>query len=278
MCQAVVMSARVSDGLYELVVTESLRQRITQSTDAFAELQDITPEVVDRALTNHVSRQLADRISAADDLGAKVDIANAVLAAIDMTDPDPVHSPPQELLSVHRDQSRIAGLARTRSRLGETTLLTNATGDAAINVEVGAELRTADSVDLVCAFIRWTGIRTLLGGLAEAHSRGVPIRVLTTTYTGTTEREALDRLVREFGAEVRISYETQSTRLHAKAWLFRRATGFGTAYVGSSNLTKAAMVDGLEWNVRVSEARDPHVLQKFRTTFESYWSSGSFIP
>ena len=77
---------------------------------------------------------------------------------------------------------------------------------------------------------------------------------------------------------MRISYETQSTRLHAKAWLFRRATGFGTAYVGSSNLTKAAMVDGLEWNVRVSEARDPQVLQKFRTTYESYWSSGSFIP
>ena len=244
----------------------------------FAELRDITPDVIDRALTAQISHRVLNRLREQDESGAKVDFANQVLAAIDSADLDQIGAPAQELLSVHRDGARIGGLTRARGRVGETSLLTNGSGDAAINVEVGAELRTADSVDLVCAFIRWTGIRTLIDGLAEASARGIPIRVLTTTYTGTTEREALDRLVREFGAEVRISYETQSTRLHAKAWLFQRKTGFGTAYVGSSNLTRAAMVDGLEWNVRISEARDPHVLDKFQTTFESYWSSGTFIP
>jgi superfamily II DNA or RNA helicase/HKD family nuclease len=276
--EATAMPDSLSDGLYELVVTDSLRQRITHSSDAFAELQDISPDTLDRALTAHVSQQILARLGGAESPAAKVAIVNQVLADLASPEADPVPTPPQELLSVHRDQTRVGGLPRTHGRLGETNLLTNAAGDAAINVEVGAELRTADAVDLVCAFIRWTGIRTLLPGLSEARDRGIPIRILTTTYTGTTERAALDRLVREFGADIRISYETQSTRLHAKAWLFRRETGFGTAYVGSSNLTKAAMVDGLEWNVRVSEARDPQVLEKFQTTYESYWSSGSFIP
>jgi superfamily II DNA or RNA helicase/HKD family nuclease len=273
------MSDSLPDGLYELVITDSLRRRIAESPDAFSELRDLSPEVLDRALSAHVSDRMLGHLQQATDAAHKVALVNSLLQALDAAKGgDPVAEPPKELLSIHRDNSRIGGLPRTHGRIGETGLLTNAAGDASINVEVGAELRTADSVDLVCAFIRWTGIRTLLAGLTEAHARGVPIRVLTTTYTGTTEREALDRLVREFGAEVRISYETQSTRLHAKAWLFRRATGFGTAYVGSSNLTKAAMVDGLEWNVRVSEARDPQVLEKFHTTYESYWSSGSFIP
>lgn len=272
------MSDSLRDGLYESVVTSSLRADIENATDVFAELRDITPDVIDRALTAQISHRVLNRLREQDESGAKVDFANQVLAAIDSADLDQIGAPAQELLSVHRDGARIGGLTRARGRVGETSLLTNGSGDAAINVEVGAELRTADSVDLVCAFIRWTGIRTLIDGLAEASARGIPIRVLTTTYTGTTEREALDRLVREFGAEVRISYETQSTRLHAKAWLFQRKTGFGTAYVGSSNLTRAAMVDGLEWNVRISEARDPHVLDKFQTTFESYWSSGTFIP
>ena len=272
------MSDSLRDGLYESVVTSSLRADIENATDVFAELRDITPDVIDRALTAQISHRVLNRLREQDESGAKVDFANQVLAAIDSADLDQIGAPAQELLSVHRDGARIGGLTRARGRDGETSLLTNGSGDAANNVEVGAELRTADSVDLVCAFIRWTGIRTLIDGLAEASARGIPIRVLTTTYTGTTEREALDRLVREFGAEVRISYETQSTRLHAKAWLFQRKTGFGTAYVGSSNLTRAAMVDGLEWNVRISEARDPHVLDKFQTTFESYWSSGTFIP
>lgn len=276
--KAAPMSDSLSDGLYELVVTDALLRRIDASADAFAEVSDIAPDAIEQALTTHVSARLLERLRQIAEPASKIALANAVLADIDAAKPGFVPTPARELLSIHRDKARLGGLARTQGRVGETGLLTNAAGDAAINVEVGAELRTADSVDLVCAFIRWTGIRTLLPGLLEARERRVPLRILTTTYTGTTEREALDRLVREFGAEVRISYETHSTRLHAKAWLFGRQTGFGTAYVGSSNLTKAAMVDGLEWNVRVSEARDPHVLEKFSTTFESYWASGTFIP
>ena len=75
------------------------------------------------------------------------------------------------------------------------------------------------------------------------------------------------------GAKVKVSYDTQSTRLHAKAWLFRRQTGFSTAYIGSSNLSKSALIDGVEWNVRLSEVGSPDVLEKFDATFSSYWAS-----
>src|SRR4029079_6305791 len=101
------------------------------------------------------------------------------------------------------------------------------------------------------------------------------LRVLTTIYTGSTEKEALDRL-RDLGREVRVSYDTTTTRLHAKAWLFHRASGFSTAYIGSSNLTHSAQVSGLEWNVRVSAARNPSVVEKMGAVFESYWNSGDF--
>jgi superfamily II DNA or RNA helicase len=101
--------------------------------------------------------------------------------------------------------------------------------------------------------------------------------VLTTTYTGSTEQRALDQLT-EFGADVRLSYDLSTTRLHAKAWLFHRRTGFSTAYVGSSNLTHAAQVTGLEWNVRASSARNPDVVDKFTAVFDSYWANGDFVP
>ena len=100
--------------------------------------------------------------------------------------------------------------------------------------------------------------------------------MITTTYMGATDPSALDRLVREFGAEVKIQYDAQRTRLHAKAWMFRRRTNFDTAYVGSSNLSRAALLDGVEWNVRLSRVGTPALLAKFEATFDTYWNDPSF--
>ena len=81
-----------------------------------------------------------------------------------------------------------------------------------------------------------------------------------------TDRRAIDELVR-MGADVRVSYDTRMTRLHAKAWLFNRGH-LSTAYIGSSNLSKSALVDGLEWNVRISRSEQPHLIDTFAATFD----------
>ncbi len=161
--------------------------------------------------------------------------------------------------------------------LFDTTLLTNAPGEPRVGSQVLTEIHSADRIDVVMAFIRSSGIRPLLAAL-RAHCRaGRALRVLTTTYTGSTEGRALDTLS-ELGADVRISYDEGSTRLHAKAWYFFRRSGFSTAYIGSSNLTHSAQVSGLEWNVRASAARNASVVDKVAAVFESYWNSGEFVP
>jgi superfamily II DNA or RNA helicase/HKD family nuclease len=144
--------------------------------------------------------------------------------------------------------------------------------------ELASEIPSADRIDIIMAFVRWAGVRMLAEPLKAAAARGVPIRLLTTTYTGSTQRMALDWLVREAGAQVAISYETQATRLHAKAWLFGRDSGFDTAYVGSSNLTTWALVDGLEWNVRLVTPTTPHLIERFRRAFDGYLASDLFEP
>ncbi|HEX4865776.1 MAG TPA: phospholipase D-like domain-containing protein, partial [Acidimicrobiales bacterium] len=132
------------------------------------------------------------------------------------------------------------------------------------------ELASADRVDLLCAFVKWHGLRVLEDHIEGLIRRGGQLRVITTTYIGATDQRALDRLV-ALGAQVKVSYETRTTRLHAKAWLFHRDTGFSTAYVGSSNLSKSALLDGLEWNVRLSTIEQGHLLETFRATFDEYW-------
>ncbi|MFF0299670.1 DUF3427 domain-containing protein [Streptomyces sp. NPDC004562] len=238
--------------------------------------EESSPHVLARHIGQAVSRRLAqlppDR---------RVTVANQIMASLaagteDGGEADTIAEGPRQLLALAEKEAPGVYAVRPLTPLSETALITNAPDDPSLGSELRAELATADRIDLLCAFVKWYGLRVLEDSLRAASERGVPIRVITTTYIGATDRHALDRLVRDFGAEVKVNYETRSTRLHAKAWLFRRDSGFDTAYVGSSNLSKAALLDGLEWNVRLSSVATPAVLSKFEGTFDAYWNDIAF--
>ena len=156
-----------------------------------------------------------------------------------------------------------------------TGLLVNGRRDVQVASEIAREIPSADRIDLLCAFVRYSGLRLFRSELEERVRAGAGVRVIASVYTGSTERRALDALV-DLGAQVKISYEIARTRLHAKAWLFHRQSGLHTAYIGSSNLTHTAQVDGLEWNVRVSAAENPEVIERFAATFDQYWQEPEF--
>lgn len=263
----------MEEGLYELLVTSKLRASLEGST--FDELPvDAADEP--HVVARHVAAIVERHLESVRDREHRIQTVNAILAALEPA--EAIETPTRQLASVRAVDG--FGTERYRSRpktpLSDAALLTNARDEPSLAAELRAELASADSVDLLCAFVRWHGVRLLEDDLRFLQETGVPFRVVTTTYLGSTERRALDRLAREFGAEVKVQYDSQRTRLHAKAWLFRRNTGFDTAYVGSSNLSRAALLDGVEWNVRLSRVATPSLLQKFEATFDSYWNDASF--
>jgi superfamily II DNA or RNA helicase len=154
-------------------------------------------------------------------------------------------------------------------------LLVNAEGQPNIGSELRAELASADHVDLICAFVIWSGVVRLRDALDGIVGRGGRIRIITTTYMGVTQPRAIDELSR-LGAEVKVAFDARTTKLHAKAWLLERASGLTTAFVGSSNLSYTALFDGLEWNLRLSAIDAPHVIARVRAMFESHWYSEHF--
>jgi superfamily II DNA or RNA helicase/HKD family nuclease len=196
----------------------------------------------------------------------------------DPSSDEPV-DPAQVLVALLRrlPDGRQESIERPLTPLLDTTVFTNAPGEPAVGHELRAEVPSADAIDLVMAFVRWSGVRPLMDALHRHCELGKPLRILTTTYTHSTEQRALDELER-VGAQIKVSYDTTSTRLHAKAWMFHRDSGYSTAYIGSSNLTHSAQVVGLEWNVRVSAARNPDAVAKMAAVFTSYWQSRDFAP
>ncbi|MFI2432440.1 DUF3427 domain-containing protein [Streptomyces sp. NPDC018693] len=272
-------------GVHERLVTQDLRDQLQGLEAAGWKAIDaeVSEESTPQVLARHIGEAVGSRLARLPHK-RQVAVANQILRALTDSAPDPdvdevrnvIADGPRQLLALAEQEAPGVFALRPLTPLSETALITNAPGDPSLGAELRAELATADRIDLLCAFVKWYGIRVLEDSLRAAKKRGVPIRVITTTYIGATDRLALDRLVREFGAEVRVNYEIRSTRLHAKAWLFRRDTGFDTAYVGSSNLSKTALLDGLEWNVRLSSVATPRVLDKFEATFDAYWDDPTF--
>ncbi len=278
--------ARRGRGLYEALLTERLAGELQALPDRLVpRIGDLRPADAPNRIALHlarvVERSLAD-LDGDERVRAGVALARELIETIARStsgsaDEAPV-TPAQVLhaLLARRPDGSADVIEEPLIPLLDTALLTNAPGEPHVGRQVQAEIDSADAIDVVMAFIRWTGIAPLLERLRRHCEAGRPLRVLTTIYTQSTEPRALEAL-RAVGAEIRVSYDTSSTRLHAKAWIFRRATEFSTAYIGSSNLTHSAQVSGLEWNVRVSGARNPDVIEKMAAVFESYWNGDEFV-
>ncbi|WP_420176861.1 DUF3427 domain-containing protein [Luteococcus sp. OSA5] len=264
-------------GLYESLITRALADELAASPLA-ADYDDVDPADQPDVLARHLAEALRRRLPRNPE--ERVAVVKQLLDLLDSPEDEPL-APIRQLTRLSPEAgpgTRAVTHLRPSTPLSDVALLTNAPGEPNLGHELRAEMASADRIDLLCAFVQWHGLRFLEAELADARERGVPIRVVTTTYIGGTERRALDRLIEEFGAEVRVQYDARVTRLHAKAWLFHRRSGFDTGYVGSSNLSRAALVDGAEWNVRLSSASTGHLLDKFAATFESYWNSDQFQP
>ncbi|HEX5087128.1 MAG TPA: DUF3427 domain-containing protein [Nocardioides sp.] len=266
----------MDSGLYESLLTSDLRRGLERLGSAQIDAARVDDADEPHVLARHIGAVLERRLRDIKSGDQRLLIVNAILDQLALS--DDVDAPVSQLLSISEPPGPGARTFSTRpaTPLSEAALLTNSTGEPNLGAELRAEFDSADEVDLLCAFVKWHGLRLLEPELSAARSRGVPVRVITTTYMGATERAALDRLVHEFGAEVKVQYDAHRTRLHAKAWMFRRATRFDTAYVGSSNLSRAALLDGVEWNVRLSAIATPALLTKFHATFDTYWNDSSF--
>lgn len=260
-------------GVYDEIVTSHLRKQILSlPVDLRADLTSLTPfdqvEYLSKLIEHRAKQYLKENLD--EDHGGKlIDFAISILGHFG----DAIQIEPNLLQSVSK--SVATRLTPPRIPLSQSALVTN---DQSMNFNaiLRSELTSADRVDLICPFIGNQGLNLIMDLLSAFGDR---LRVITTTYLGATNQRALERIAAT-GAQVKIVYEgsEQKTSLHAKAWIFHRDSGFSTATIGSSNLSPKALVDGLEWNVRVSIKDAQQVFEGLAVTFNRLWNDQQFEP
>ncbi|MCC7334637.1 MAG: DUF3427 domain-containing protein [Pirellulaceae bacterium] len=276
-------------GLYEEILTKAIESQLAELGDPrlFA-LSPVDAEESHSALAQYLERLIAASLAlhrgsdAAEKQRQLVERIMVTLAdALQDGEADglSIATPLQRLLAVHRS-ANVPSKDRPDSPLSRSSLFTGTRLDASLGSQLRKEIATCDGVDILCSFIKWSGLRVLLDNLRElaeqAGGAEPVIRVITTSYMGATDPKAVEALRELPRTEVRVSYDTKRTRLHAKAYLFRRNTGFSNAYVGSANLSNAALTEGLEWTTKISQYELPYLWEKVTGTFETYWQDDEF--
>lgn len=280
-------------GLYEQVINNQLTSELTEIPEARKTVAPIdkaeASKVLAQYLADVVQKGLDNVLDNGGDISAQVELTNQIVALIQSTTKEAdfaalgVDQRAEQLLALLREADprlavgkTAADLSRPESSIAQSSLFTGATHEPQLYSELKKEIASADRIDMLVSFIKWSGLRLLMDELQEFTQSGGKLRIITTSYMGATDVKAIEELRKLPNTQVKVSYNTKATRLHAKAYIFYRNTGFTTAYVGSSNLSNAALTSGLEWNTKVTKRDLPETIDKITATFEYYWNDREF--
>ena len=280
-------------GLYEKVINTALNSELSEIPDARKSVAPIdraeASKVLAQYLADVVQKGLENVLDNGGDISAQIGLANQIVDLIQNTTQEAdfaalsVDQRAEQLLALLREQDprlavgkTAADLSRPETSIAQSSLFTGAIHEPQMYTELKKEIVSADHIDMLVSFIKWSGLRLLMDELKEFTQNGGELRIITSSYMGATDVKAIEELRALPNTQIKVSYDTKRTRLHAKTYVFYRNTGFTTAYVGSSNLSNAAISSGLEWNVKVTRRDLPETIDKIAATFESYWNSSEF--
>lgn len=280
---------KLSSGIYEQIVNKELKAELDKIKDDFKYLNNIDKAEISSRLSEYISKitkKLLETIKGKDEKekqGKQVEFANKIIKFICKDDDFYLDPEGVELLSlIENDQVLKEGvkadsLIRPETSLVKSSLFTNSNNnEPSFVTELQKEIASSDEICFVVSFIKHTGLIKIFDQLKEFTDKGKSLNIITTTYMGATDFKAIEYLSPLKNTSIKISYDCTHTRLHAKAYIFKRNTGFSTAYVGSSNLSEAAITSGSEWNIKVSAKELPELYSKIVAAFDSYFNSELF--
>ena len=283
----------LSPGLYEQIINQALNSELSEIPEACKSVAPIdraeASKVLAQYLADVVQKGLENLLDNGEGISAQIGLANQIVALIQNTTQEAdfaalhVDQRAEQLLALLRQEDprlaigkTAANLDRPETSIARSSLFTGAIKEPQMYTELKKEIVSADRIDMLVSFIKWSGLRLLMEELREFTQNGGELRIITTSYMGATDLKAIEELRSLPNTQIKVSYDTKRTRLHAKTYVFYRNTGFTTAYVGSSNLSNAAISSGLEWNVKVTRRDLPETIDKIAATFESYWNASEF--
>ena len=275
----------LKQGIYEHIINQETDRKMQEAEQSglVCVQQSIDDAESPQMLANYLANAIRQKLEDTEEQQDRVNLINRIMIDAGLLDDKQIVKPTDLLAEVMtQQQSALQNQSNTQtirpiSGFRVSNLFTGGSSTLSLGEEIRREIASADEICFIVSFLKVSGVRILLDDLKKFCSReGTRLRIITTTYCGATQAKAIEQLASLPNTEIRISYNTDIERLHAKSYIFVRNSGMNTAYIGSSNLSKSAQTEGLEWNMRVTSVENPHIIKTALATFEMYWNSPNF--
>lgn len=273
-------------GIYDQVISKKLNKEISNIDERKVYSEEIDKAEASQILSDYLKNIIEEKLNAIEEnsLDEKIELVNRIIGSVNSElDGTEIDSSGKQLKAFLDDDIMInltnktaKNLIHPETSISYSSLFTGAVREPHMCEELRREIKSANRIDFLVSFIKWSGLRLLIDELREFVENGNQLRIITTSYMGATDIKAIKELSKLPNTEIKVSYDVERTRLHAKSYIFYRETGYSTAYVGSSNMSNPAMTSGLEWNVKITKKELPEVFNKIESTFDVYWNSEEF--
>ena len=233
-------------GIYEHVINQITKLHIHEIEEQgmVCMLQNIDEAESPQILANYLGKVIRQKLEEIENQEDRVNLINNILKEAGVIDEIQIAEPSKLLTEV---MSRQQALLQAESRIQTirpisgfrvSNLFTGGSSLLSLGEEIRREIASANEINFIVSFLKVSGVRILLNDLLKfCQKEGNRLRIITTTYCGATQAKAIEQLAALPNTEIRISYNTDIERLHAKSYIFVRNSGMNTAYIGSSNLS-----------------------------------------
>lgn len=119
-------------------------------------------------------------------------------------------------ISIYRKSAK--DVDRSETSIAQSSFFIGGIHEPQTFMELKKEIVPGSGSDMLVFFIRWSGLRLINDKMQKFTQTGGQLRIITTSYMGTTDLKAIEELRKLPSTLIKVSYDTKRPRLHAKIY------------------------------------------------------------